>query len=75
MQAKKKFSLRKFGKSGFDIIKRATSNLIKDYTITQIVVPFLQLKLGGLTSKILIITIIAFIQKAPLKNCDSDFYR
>ena len=56
----KKFTLRKFGKFGFDIIKRVTGNLVKDYTIAQLVVPFLQLKLG-ITSKILIITIIAFI--------------
>ena len=46
MWAKKKFTLRKFEKFGFDIIKRVTGNLIKDYTIAQLVVPFLQLKLG-----------------------------
>ena len=57
----KRFSLRKFGKFGFDIIKLVTENSIKDYTITEIIIPFLQLKLGALTSKILIITIIAFI--------------
>ena len=61
MWAKKKFTLRKFGKFGLDIIKRVTGNLIKVYTITEIIIPFLQLKFGYLTSKILIITIIAFI--------------
>ena len=34
-----------------DIIKRVTGNLIKDYTITEIIIPFLQLKLGYLTDR------------------------
>ena len=71
MQAKI-FQLKKVRKFGLDIIKRVTGNLIKDYTITQLVVPFIQMKLG-ITSKILIITIIDFIQKPQLKNHDSDF--
>ena len=38
-----------------DSISKYT-NLIKDYTLTEIIIPFLQLKLGYLTSKIFIIT-------------------
>ena len=61
MLAKINFTLRKFQNFGFDILKRITGNLIKDYTITNIIFPILQLKFGPITSKILIVTIIAFL--------------
>ena len=43
--------VRKIGTFGIQIAKLATSNIMKDYTINSIVVPFLNLKLG-ISSKI-----------------------
>jgi len=59
IKAKKNF-VRKIGTFGIQIAKIATLNIMKDYTINSIVVPFLNLKLG-ISSKILVLVIVAFL--------------
>ena len=51
--------VRKIATTGFTLAKIVTANLIKDYTISSIT-PFLTAKLG-ISSKILLVVIIAFL--------------
>ena len=48
------------GKKCLNILKYGTINIMKDYTVNQIIIPFLNVKLG-ITSKILVLLIIGFL--------------
>ena len=56
---KKRF-IRKIGTTGFTITKKVTTNLIKNYTIDNIITPFLTSKLG-ISSQVVLLVIIAFL--------------
>ena len=44
----------------FNILKYATANIIKDYAVNEVIIPFLNVKLG-ITSKLLVLLIIGFL--------------
>ena len=50
----------KLGKKCVNIIKNGTINIIKDYTVNQVIIPFLNVKLG-ISSKILVLIILGFL--------------
>ena len=47
-------------KKCINILKHATINIIKDYTVNEVIIPFLSVKLG-ITSQILVLLIIGFL--------------
>ena len=50
----------KLGKKCVNILKHGTINIIKDYTVNQVIIPFLNVKLG-ISSKILVLIILGFL--------------
>ena len=55
-----KKSIWNVGKKCLNILKYGTINIIKDYTVNQVIIPFLNVKLG-ITSKILVLIILGFL--------------
>ena len=47
------------GKKCLNILKHETINIIKDYAVNEVVIPFLNMKLG-ISSKIIVLVILAF---------------
>jgi len=47
-------------KKNLNALKYATANIIKDYAVNEIIIPFLNVKLG-ITSKLLVLLIIGFL--------------
>jgi DNA primase catalytic subunit len=55
-----KKTFRIIGKKCLNALKYASTNIIKDYAVNEVIIPFLNMKLG-ITSKIIVLVILGFL--------------